>query len=180
VPPPFARRPPDRRIESAAFPGLALVALTEADLPTIRKWLEQPYVARWWSPAEQAVAEIRGHVSSETVAPYLMVERDRPIGYLQAYHANDDPFWEMHDLPRETFGLDLFIGDGDCLGRGLGPRFLRLAIARLFEMPATARVHIDPDPSNGVAIKACERAGFHGQGEIVTHDGRALYMTIDR
>jgi aminoglycoside 6'-N-acetyltransferase len=109
-----------------------------------------------------------------------MAERGRPIGYLQVYHANDEPLWAGHDLPRETFGADLFIGEDDCLGRGLGPRFLRLTIARLFELPAVARVHIDPDPSNAIAIEAYARAGFRGRGEISTPDGRALYMAIER
>lgn len=167
----------DQRIEGGAEGGLALVALTEADLPLIRRWLEAPHVARWWGSVETGVAEIAAHLRGDSVAPFLMEQLGRPVGYLQIYHANGDPFWNGHDLPQETFGLDLSIGEPDSVGRGLGPEFLRLAVARLFAMPEVARIHIDPDPRNVFAIRAYEKAGFRRVGLIDTPNGPALYMT---
>lgn len=109
-----------------------------------------------------------------------MVEAGRPLGYLQVYHANGDPFWQGCALPRKTFGLDLSIGEVEATGRGRGPRFLRIALDRLFAMPDVARVHIDPAPDNAIAIRAYEKAGFRREGLIDTPDGRALYMTVER
>lgn len=177
---PFTPKLPDRRVAATDEPGLALVSLTAADLPLIRRWLAAPHVARWWSPVEDGVAQITGHLSDDFVAPFLMQEHGRPIGYLQAYHANGDAFWAAHRLPDETFGIDLFIGEPDCQGRGLGPGFMRLAIGRLFAMREVARVHIDPDPGNAGAIRAYEKTGFRRRGLIDTPDGQSLYMTIER
>jgi aminoglycoside 6'-N-acetyltransferase len=171
---------PDQRIDSGADGCLALVALTESGLPLIRRWLEAPHVARWWNPAEAGIAEIAAHLRGDSVAPFLMERQGRPVGYLQIYRADGDPFWSGHDLPRETHGIDLFIGESDAVGRGLGPRFLRLAVARLFAMPEVARIHIDPDPRNAAAIRAYEKAGFSRVGLIETPDGPALYMTQQR
>lgn len=174
-------RLPDRRIADALDPGVALDALTRDHLSHIDLWIRRPHVARWWDdPPEIALREVAAHLDSANVAPFLAVAGGRPIGYLQIYHANPDEFWAGHELPRETFGLDLFIGEADALGQGWGPRFIRLALRRLFAMPAVARVQIDPDPTNEVAIRAYEKSGFRRIGPIDTPDGRALYMTIER
>lgn len=170
----------DLRFDRGVDDGLALVALTEAGLPLIRRWLEAPHVARWWGSAESGVAEVAAHLRGASVAPFLMTQQDRPIGYLQIYGADGDPFWSGHDLPRGTFGLDLFIGEADAVGRGLGPRFLELAIARLYAMPEVVRIQIDPDPRNAAAIRAYEKAGFERAGVIETPDGPALYMMQER
>lgn len=178
--PPFASKLPDAVIADELAPGLALRVLRPADMPLIRRWLEAPHVARWWGPLELSVQEIRGHLDHAHVAPFLIVELDRPVGYLQVYHANADEFWQDHELPRETFGLDLSIGEADAVGRGLGPAAAGLAIRRLFQWPQVRRIHIDPDPANAAAIRAYEKAGFRPACTIVTPDGPALYLTIER
>jgi len=176
----FARKLSDRRIDSATDPDLSLVRLTEADLPLVRRWLGSPHVARWWGAPDEEIRQIRDHLAGGCVTPFLMVEAGRPLGYLQVYHANGDPFWQGCAFPRETFGLDLSIGEVEATGRGLGPRFLRIVLDRLFAMPEVARVHIDPAPDNAIAIRAYEKAGFRREGLIDTPDGPALYMSVER
>ncbi len=170
-------RPP--RIGSDDDPGLVLSALAETDLPLLRRWFAEAHIARVWSPPDEAVAEIASHLSREHVAPYLIVEAGRPVGYLHLYHANPDGFWAAHDLPRETYGLDLFIGPPDLIGRGLGSRAIRLAVRHLSSLPDAARLHIDPSPDNTAAIHVNGKAGFVPTGEIETPDGRSLYMILD-
>ncbi len=159
--------------------GLSLVALTEADLPLIHRWLAQPHLAHVWNPPDEGIAEIASHIARTHVAPYLIVEAGDPVGYLQTYHANPDEFWAAHGLPRETYGLDLFIGPAERIGQGLGSRAVRLAIRHLASLPDAARLHIDPDPDNAAAIRTYEKAGFRRAGEIETPDGRCLYMIIE-
>jgi RimJ/RimL family protein N-acetyltransferase len=42
---------------------IELREMTEADLQSVRRWLQEPHVARWWLPDEDAalVAEVREH-----------------------------------------------------------------------------------------------------------------------
>ncbi len=173
-------RLPDREIADAFDEGVTLTALARADLALIERWLHAPHVARWWGPPEKGLAHVAAHLDDPLVAPFLAHAAGRPIGYLQIYHANPEPFWAGHDLPRETFGLDLFIGEADTTGRGWGPRLIALALRRLFAMPEVARVHIDPAPDNAAAIRAYAKAGFREAGRIDTPDGPALYMTVER
>lgn len=177
----FASRLPDPRIADDVDPAVALQALARDDLGQIDSWLRRPHVSRWWDdPPEIALGEIAAHLDSALVAPFRAITDGRAIGYLQIYHANPDPFWAAHDLPRETFGIDLFIGEAELLGRGWGPRLIGLALRRLFAIPEVARVHIDPDPENSAAIRAYARAGFRGSTIIDTPDGACLYMTVGR
>lgn len=174
-------RLPDLCIADEADPGVALEALTRDDLSRIGHWLRAPHVARWWNdPPEIALGEVASHLDSTNVAPFLALAGGRPVGYLQIYHANPDPFWSGHNLPRETFGIDLFIGEAEAVGRGLGPRFIGLALRRLFATPQVARVQIDPAPSNEAAIRAYEKSGFRKAGSIDTPEGPALYMIVER
>lgn len=167
------------RIASADDPALALQTLTERDLPRIRGWLEQPHVRRVWSSPDEGMASIVVHMADALVAPYLIVESGRPVGYLQIYHANPDAFWAARNLPRETYGLDLFIGPPELIGRGLGTRVVRLAVGHLSALPDAARLHIDPAPDNAAAIRVYEKAGFRRAGEIDTPDGRSVYMILE-
>lgn len=164
------------QIRSDDDPDLILSALTEGDLPLIGRWLAEPHVARWWDPPETGIAHIAAHMTEAHVAPYLIVAPGRPVGYLQLYHANPDEFWRPRRLPRETYGLDLFIGPSEALGRGLGTRAVRLSVRHLSALPEAARLHVDPSPDNAVAIRVYDKAGFVGAGAIETPDGPAAYM----
>jgi aminoglycoside 6'-N-acetyltransferase len=178
--PPFASKLTDREIRSTDDPTLSLTALRDRDLPLLRNWLQEEHVRRWYGSPERELAQIAGRVGDPYVSPFLAIESGRPIGYLQVYHANADPYWAEIHLPRETFGSDLFIGDRDAIGGGLGPRLLGLVKSRLFRWPEVVRFHIDVDPANAAARRAYEKAGFRASGLIDTPDGRALYMVIDR
>lgn len=179
--PPFRSKLPDLVIADAAEPALSLTALRPENLALIEAWLQVPHVRRWYGISlETELAEIAAHMGPGPVSPFLMREHGHPIGYLQIYHANEDEFWNDHDLPRETFGIDLMIGKADAIGRGLGPAAIKLATRRLFQWPRVRRIHIDPDPANGSAVRAYEKAGFRPVAEITTPDGPALYMMIER
>jgi RimJ/RimL family protein N-acetyltransferase len=166
-------------ILSPADPGLALTLLEPADLPILGTWFRQSHVRRWWDAPDAGVDEIAEHLGEDNVAPYMIRDEGRPIGYLQLYHANPDAFWQAHRLPVETFGLDLFLGEPDALARGLGTRSIRLALGHLRRQPGVARIQIDPSPDNERAIGAYARCGFQPAGMLDTPDGPAAYMIID-
>jgi RimJ/RimL family protein N-acetyltransferase len=161
---------------SAADADLVLKLLERIDLQNVAPWFEQPHVRRWW---DSGTGEIASHLLEPHVAAYLIRDRGQPVGYLQLYHANPDDFWQAHTLPVETFGLDLFLGPPDALGRGLGVRAIRLALDHLRRQPGVARIQIDPSPDNERAIGTFARCGFRLAGTIETPDGPAAYMILD-
>lgn len=174
------RKLKDVRITREAFPDVRLRALALGDLPQIARWLAQPHVAARWDPPHVALPAIVQDIDSPDTSPFVIIAHGRPVGYLQIYAATGTAFWAGHDLPRETFGLDLFIGDPAALGRGHGSACLSLAASHLLGLPGVARVQGDPAPDNKASLRAFEKAGFERRGEITTPDGPAIYMAIDR
>jgi aminoglycoside 6'-N-acetyltransferase len=174
------RKLEDRRIARPDFPDVALRALALGDLRVVMRWLVLPHVAAHWDSPQAAMGQIGASLESPDVSPFMIVAAGKPTGYLQIYAATDDPFWRGHDLPRETFGIDLFIGDPEALRRGYGSACLKLAAAHLLDIPGVARVQGDPDPKNEAALRAFAKAGFQRRDTITTPDGPAVYMVMER
>jgi aminoglycoside 6'-N-acetyltransferase len=151
--------------------------MTTADLPTIKRWLETPHVAEWWhDPAEQFEL-VSGDLDHLEMAQFIVATDERPFAYLQCYRLSD---WNtgLGPQPDGTRGLDQFIGEPDMLGRGHGSAFIRDFTERLLTS-GIPRVVIDPDPANGHAIRAYEKAGFRRDRVVETPDGPALLMWRD-
>jgi aminoglycoside 6'-N-acetyltransferase len=151
-------------------------AVTEADLPLLRRWRAQPHWAEWWGPA----AEDEGFFEEAMTDPHTaawMVELDgRPFAYAQDYDPHAWPDHHFAHLPPGSRGVDQSIGDPDLVGRGHGSAFVAIHAFRLFAAGAPA-VGTDPHPDNGRAIRAYRKAGFKiTGGPVDTPWGRALLM----
>lgn len=119
--------------------------------------------------------------SPADASPYIAHLGDRPVGFVQSYVAMDsgNGWWEGYHDP-SVRGMDLFIGNAEDLGRGLGTALVSQFADYLFRDPAVTRIIIDPDPRNIRAIRCYARAGFTRVGEIRTPDGPALLMELKR
>ncbi|MEM9305137.1 MAG: GNAT family N-acetyltransferase [Pseudomonadota bacterium] len=131
---------------------------TLADLALLRAWDEQPHVIAsnpnddwdWeedlaWSPdwRELLLAEVD----------------DRPVGVLQII----DPAFENTGWAPIGPGhraVDVWIGEPDCLNRGIGTRMMRWAIARCFADDEVHTILIDPLATNTDAHRFYRRLGF--------------------
>ena len=162
--------------------------MTEQDLPLLHEWLKRPHLVEWWGDEAQrsTFAEMRAQylprvLAEAGVTPYIVMRGDEPIGYAQSYVAlgSGDGWWEDETDPGVR-GIDQSIADPELLGRGLGTRLVTALVERLFADPAVTRIQTDPSPDNGRAIRCYEKAGFRALRTIVTPDGPALYMVIDR
>ena len=160
-------------------PDYAFRPMTTADLPLVQRWLAEPHVVQWWgNTLEQYRTRQRRSRQSKPWSSSSSAINDRPFGYLQCY---DPDVWPENGLgahPRGTRGIDQFIGEPDMVDRGHGSAFIRTFIDRLLAAGAP-RVITDPDPANGRAIRAYEKAGFRRQHLVDTPDGTALLMVRD-
>jgi aminoglycoside 6'-N-acetyltransferase len=152
--------------------------LQTGDLALVRRWLGAPHVARWWGDADEKIADIREHVTSATVRPYLILMDGRPVGYIQSYDIHGEDDHPYNDQPQGTIGMDLSIGEPDLVGKGHGPAIIEAFARRLFDDGAP-RVVIDPDPDNARAIRAYEKAGFIPLGPRSSIYGDVILMARD-
>ena len=147
---------------------------SEADLPLLDAWRARPHVAAWWgAPEVEAVAEA---LADPRIARWIVEQDGRPVADAQDYAPHD---WDDHPfahLPKGARGIDQYIGEPDMLDRGHGSAFIRAHCAFLFAAGAPA-IGTDPNPDNGRAIRACEKAGFRiASGPLDTRWGRAVLM----
>ena len=152
--------------------------LTPRDLPMVARWLEEPHLKEWWGDPVEAIEEIEAAIDDISTEP-LIVELDgRPIAYLQNYDPHLEDGHPYQDQPTGTLGLDMSIGDPALVGKGHGSAIIRQFAAQLFDEGAP-RLIIDPDPANGRAIRAYEKAGFRHIDTRNSQYGPAHLMALD-
>jgi aminoglycoside 6'-N-acetyltransferase len=138
--------------------------LEESDLPQVEAWLRAAHVAEWWrDPLEIALEKRReGLEGRREVEHYVILEDGRPVGLIQTYRVADHPEWgELVGAEPEAAGVDLFVGEPDAIGRGLGAEILReFARTVVFSGTDTTAVVATVEEANRRSWRAFEKAGF--------------------
>jgi aminoglycoside 6'-N-acetyltransferase len=148
--------------------------MAPGDLAMVRRWLETPEVVRWWGQPDQQYELVSGDLAHPDMDQFIVSLDGRPFGYIQCYALSA---WNggLGSQPPQTRGIDQFIGVPDMIGRGHGSGFIRQFAEGLLKS-GTPRVVTDPDPGNGRAVRAYEKAGFARDRMVDTPDGAALLM----
>lgn len=147
--------------------------VTTDDLARLAAWRAEPHVRQWWGDGEPLDA---AGLADPRVARWIVAHDGEPFAYLQDYTVHGWADHHFFDLPAGSRGIDQYIGLPWMIGRGHGSAFIRLWVDRLFAAGAPV-VATDPDPENGRAIAACEKAGFAIAGPPQdTRWGRILPM----
>jgi len=118
---------------------------TETDYPrgTIEEWMQ---AVRGADPTDMFVIHMDG----------------QPIGVIQSYRVDSYPDYvaEVGPLPAPAFSLDVFIGEPDLIGKGIGPALLRAFMPLAFERYGLDYAVIGPARKNVAAIRSYEKVGF--------------------
>lgn len=167
-----------------------------ADYERIVEWRNRPHVREWWDPDDPpltldgAIAELRQRTEpgDATIACIIAVD-GTPAGYLQFY-----PWAEEHEylaevgitIPAGAWGLDIFIGEGSLVDRGIGSRAVRLISDHLFTEHGATAVALATEAGNLRAQAAYVRAGMRVVERFLDTDTRggqrveSLLMIRDR
>jgi RimJ/RimL family protein N-acetyltransferase len=153
------------------------------DLLLMRGWLAQPHVAQWWGDPDTELGYIRDMLEDrDTTRPFIFSVDGEPMGYIQywfiGHHQNaswiaDHPW--LAELPPDAVGVDLTIGEPGRLSQGIGSAVLRAFTERLLAQ-GYRTIIIDPDPDNGRAVRAYERAGYRAIPRLYGRTGDTLIM----
>lgn len=148
--------------------------LATTDFENLLKWLQKPHVKKWRDANVNYTPELVQEKYGPYVSGYKKIGSERkrahafiiyfddtPIGYIQYYNAYDFPRdgYQLHNLPKSLAVIDMFIGDENYLGKGVGSKSLELFLdSHVFTEFDYA--FVDPDVSNLAAIKTYENAVF--------------------
>lgn len=139
----------------------------DSDADTMSNWTQSPDVYRYWAgrvvPVEEVLAKYTGRRAPEVVS-YVITDRQRPVGYVQA--------WQQSG----RFGLDMFLA-AQAQGRGIGPRAAR-ALALALTSRGWTPLTVDPAVDNVRAIGAWRAAGFVATGELGMDEGKTTRIMM--
>ena len=113
---------------------------------------------------------------------YAIVVDGRPAGVIQTYLVADHPEWdELVRVGPDAAGVDLFMGDPDLVGRGLGPEILTAFVREVvFARPATTAVVATVEERNRRSWRAFEKAGFRHVRDVEEDGLPHRLMRLDR
>jgi RimJ/RimL family protein N-acetyltransferase len=155
-----------------------------ADLALLREWHRRAHVLEWWPepPSEQDLKDLCACGADLASRFYIALLAGAPAGFIQSYspvegHAEG---WWLDEHDPGVRGIDQFLANPEQLNSGLGTQMTQDFVAMLFADPTVTRIQVDPQPHNARAIRCYEKAGFRAAREVVTPDGPAVLMYLDK
>lgn len=139
-----------------------LRALTDADIKLVEKWLEQPYVARWYHHPEDWLMEMNERQTTfDFLHHFIVVSNDVPIGFCQFYCCEDGKEdWYGSAQLDKTYSIDYLIGEKEYLGRGFGKRIIGLLTETIFNRPNGTCIIVQPEEENTASCGALLSNGY--------------------
>jgi aminoglycoside 6'-N-acetyltransferase len=141
---------------------------SEYDL--VARWRSAPHVYEWWDPDEPpltpaaAAAQYGPRVrGEEPTTPCIIELSGQPVGYLQFYRWDAWPEAARElgiGADPETFGIDVYIGEAELIGHGLGARIVDLVCEHLEQRCGASSIALATEVTNERAQRAYEKAGF--------------------
>jgi aminoglycoside 6'-N-acetyltransferase len=157
--------------------------LRREDLPLVRDWLGRAHVREWWrDPIDEAIEKRLAGIDAGRSEQFLIVVEDAPAGLIQTYLVSDYPEWrEIVGAERGLAGVDLFIGEEEWIGRGLGARVLEGFTRHvIFARPGTDACVATVEEANRRSWRALEKAGFRHVADVVEDGLPHRLMRLDR
>jgi RimJ/RimL family protein N-acetyltransferase len=162
--------------------------LAVTDLENVVRWMLDDDVQRWWYPEGTSETEIRAEYEPSTqseshglhkTARYIVDVDGHDIGLAQ-WHFGDYPEYASEVQSSGSVWVDVLIGLPEWRNRGLGSELTSQFVHEIvFADPTIQRCAIDPDPENGPAIRAYEKAGFrHARTYRSETDGLSAYLMV--
>lgn len=166
------------------LPVFTFKRITQSDLLLLYTWFKEPHVSKWW-PVPDKEDDFFNYflpkIRSKNTFPFLVSMNENPIGYIQYYYIDRtlEKFGKwLPELPLYTVGIDQFIGDPRCIGKGYGTLFIKNFIEELKEKlePNISTIILDPTPDNHAAIRCYEKVGFKSVGTYTMPDGYVILL----
>jgi aminoglycoside 6'-N-acetyltransferase len=149
----------------AAHGTLRLLPMTRDHFPLFVSWLERPHVAQWWDRPRgpDEVEQDYGPCvdGSDPTLVFVAELSGTPVGFVQVYRLADNPEYEQAVGVTQGAGIDLFIGEEELCGHGLGVRLIGLAAeAAWASYPDVTSAVAGPSVHNVRSVRAFEKARF--------------------
>ena len=167
--------------------------LKEEHMPLLLQWLEAPHVKAWWDQDIKWTIDLirekfhpycQGYKLDNGVAKplyaFIITFGACPIGYIQLYNAYDFSCEQgrvLENLPVNLASFDLYLGEVDFVGKGLGS----LILSRFLDChiwPSFEACFVEVDSANKAALRTYEKVGFKRVIDI--EEEKIVWMVLER
>jgi len=137
----------------------------EADYRLLDGWCSQEEIYRYFEQHILSPEEIRQKYRPRTredaaVPVYMIENQGRPVGIVQ-YHRMVDADGEWCGIREDgAYEIDLFIGEAEARGRGIGRSCVELIGRHLFDEKGARMLVMCPVRDNVRAVRCYRRCGF--------------------
>ena len=137
--------------------------ITDCDL--LYKWFHSPSVKQWFMvdacDQDNFIKKHQEKINAIDEWYYIVYFNNIPFGYICYYNANIDSDNIGFIEPVGTYGIELFIGNTDFIGKGFGKQMLLLFIETIIKKNKNIkRLIIDPHINNKIAYNMYLTIGF--------------------
>lgn len=133
---------------------------TKDDIPLLKRWDEKPHVIAAGGGDDWYDWDAEIPRNAEWGELLIAEEAGRPMGVMEIADPAKEPTHYWGEIEDNFRAIDIWIGEEDDLGRGLGAQMMRAALDRCFADEKVRAVVIDPLESNADARRFYERLGF--------------------
>ncbi len=148
-----------------------------SDIAQMYSWFNLPHVQRFYSLRQWTEAEVLKKLEpyiegKQPVSGYIALIDAKPAGYVQKYSIVDFPWPNQNltvDIVKNAAGMDLFIGDIEMIGKGIGSQLIQSFLNQHI-WPNKQYCLVDPDISNTAAIRCYEKLNFKEHAIINSTD----------
>jgi aminoglycoside 6'-N-acetyltransferase len=152
----------------------------DSEYNLVAGWRIVPHVRRWWDAdlppptLDSAKEELQPDTVPGSPSTACIIElKAQPIGFFQFYRwaSYADEAVEV-GIPFDdlTYGLDIFIGDPDQIGRGIGTKVVTLMTDYLIDELNASAVSLTTAVDNHAAQRCYEKAGFKKIKKVLDTD----------
>lgn len=164
--------------------GVALREARSSDVAHLERWDEEPAViaATGAEGDDDEAYDWAGEISRALVWRDILIAewKGRPVGVVIVIDAAEEETHYWGDIEPGTAALDIWIGEPEARGHGVGSAMMRAALARWFDERGARRAVIDPLLTNRDAIRFYRRLGFVEKGPRLFGGDHCLVMEMTR
>lgn len=152
----------------------------DEDFSLLVRWRAAPHVRPWWDPdlplvdLEGARDEYLPDMEPGSATTLCIIEaRGKPVGFVQFYR------WAEYGaeageigvpFDETTWGVDVLVGEADCVDRGLGSAAVEMLCDHLAGSRGATSVALTTSVENARAIRAYEKVGFERRAQVLDTD----------
>lgn len=164
---------------------ITFISLNEEHFPLIHVWFNKLHVQTFYSLRAWTIEDVRQKLtpylqSMGDIKCYIVFLGKKPVGYLQCYPVKKHP-WDNQDLSedivQDSAGLDLFIGEEELIGKGLGCQILKTFL-KMHIWPHYRYCLADPDIRNEASLRLFKKSGFRECQLIKSADALKRPVTL--